>query len=361
MTAIVLAVMLLAPPSPESTTPRPRAEALDATAAARFAALALDCVAREYPNKIAHVLSGRRRRASAAPLTPAFYGCYDWHSAVHGHWLLARLARTLPERALRRAGARGPGPEPHPRQHRGRGRLHPRQGPHDLRAALRPGLAPPARGRAAGVGRRRRRAPGPPRSRRSRRKRRCGSSSGCPKLSRPIRVGEHDQTAFAFGLVLDWARSGGAGRARATSSRHAPATSTSADRDCPMRLRALRAGLRLALPGRGGPHAAAPARAALRDLAVRLPARRSRRDPAPAWLAPAVVTDPDRPQARAPRRPEPQPRVDARGDRLRAPARRSPPARAARRVARASARPAWRRSRARTTRAATGWAPSPCT
>ena len=33
-------------------------------------------------------------------LTPAFFGCYDWHSAVHGHWLLARLARTFPEAAF---------------------------------------------------------------------------------------------------------------------------------------------------------------------------------------------------------------------------------------------------------------------
>jgi hypothetical protein len=70
---------------------------LDASMAARFARLALDCVLREYPNKIAHTL---RSDADVAPpriLTPAFYGCYDWHSAVHGHWLLARLSRMFPE------------------------------------------------------------------------------------------------------------------------------------------------------------------------------------------------------------------------------------------------------------------------
>ena len=55
--------------------------------------LALDCVHREYPNKIAHVLSGGGDVKPPRALTPAFYGCYDWHSAVHGHWLLARLAR----------------------------------------------------------------------------------------------------------------------------------------------------------------------------------------------------------------------------------------------------------------------------
>ena len=73
------------------------AQELDISFAERFGALALDCVGREYPNKIAHVL---RSDADARPpreLTPAFFGCYDWHSAVHGHWLLARLARSLPD------------------------------------------------------------------------------------------------------------------------------------------------------------------------------------------------------------------------------------------------------------------------
>ena len=60
---------------------------------ARFARLALDCVGREYPNKIAHVMQGDADALPPRRLTPAFFGCYDWHSAVHGHWLLARLAR----------------------------------------------------------------------------------------------------------------------------------------------------------------------------------------------------------------------------------------------------------------------------
>lgn len=59
----------------------------------RFALLALSCVHREYPNKIAHVLSSDADVRSPRQLTPAFYGCFDWHSAVHGHWLLTRLAR----------------------------------------------------------------------------------------------------------------------------------------------------------------------------------------------------------------------------------------------------------------------------
>ena len=69
---------------------------IDAAFAERFGGLALDCVHREYPNKIAHVLAGDRDVRPPRELTPAFYGCYDWHSAVHGHWLLVRLARTFP-------------------------------------------------------------------------------------------------------------------------------------------------------------------------------------------------------------------------------------------------------------------------
>src|SRR5437764_15409480 len=68
----------------------------DEKAAERFANLALACVHKEYPNKIAHNLSSDKDVAPPRKLTPAFYGCYDWHSSVHGHWLLARLARTFP-------------------------------------------------------------------------------------------------------------------------------------------------------------------------------------------------------------------------------------------------------------------------
>ena len=46
-----------------------------------------------YPNKIAHVLNSDADVKAPHELTPAFYGCYDWHSSVHGHWLLARVAR----------------------------------------------------------------------------------------------------------------------------------------------------------------------------------------------------------------------------------------------------------------------------
>src|SRR5499426_79699 len=69
----------------------------DVLQAGRFARLALDCVHKEYPNKIAHVLNSDADVKPPRELTPAFYGCYDWHSSVHGHWLLARLARLFPD------------------------------------------------------------------------------------------------------------------------------------------------------------------------------------------------------------------------------------------------------------------------
>ena len=53
----------------------------------RFAELALECVHQEYPNKISHVLSSDQDIGSPRELTPVFYGCFDWHSSVHGHWL----------------------------------------------------------------------------------------------------------------------------------------------------------------------------------------------------------------------------------------------------------------------------------
>ena len=73
------------------------ATTLDAPTAGRFAKLALECVHREYPTKIAHLLNSAADAKTARELTPAFYGCFDWHSAVHGHWLLARLARQFPK------------------------------------------------------------------------------------------------------------------------------------------------------------------------------------------------------------------------------------------------------------------------
>ncbi|MEP2101194.1 MAG: DUF2891 domain-containing protein [Parasphingorhabdus sp.] len=56
-----------------------------------YARIALDCVNKQYPNKISHVMSSASDVQEPVRLTPVFYGCFDWHSAVHGHWLLTRL------------------------------------------------------------------------------------------------------------------------------------------------------------------------------------------------------------------------------------------------------------------------------
>lgn len=65
-------------------------------AADRFAALALKCVRQEYPNKLDHVMNGAGEVKSPKALHPAFYGCFDWHSSVHGHWMLVKLLREHP-------------------------------------------------------------------------------------------------------------------------------------------------------------------------------------------------------------------------------------------------------------------------
>lgn len=62
----------------------------------RFAALALACVRREYPNKLDHVMNGAGEVQAPKALHPAFYGCFDWHSSVHGHWMLVKLLRDHP-------------------------------------------------------------------------------------------------------------------------------------------------------------------------------------------------------------------------------------------------------------------------
>ena len=70
---------------------------LDREQASHYAGLVLKCVHREYPNYIQHDMSGERDVQPPHVLHPAFYGCLDWHSSVHGHWLLARLLRLYPD------------------------------------------------------------------------------------------------------------------------------------------------------------------------------------------------------------------------------------------------------------------------
>jgi len=70
---------------------------LDAPMAQRFVRAALGHVAREYPHKLDHVLDGVEDARAPRQLHPIFHGSFDWHSCVHGHWLLASLLRSFPD------------------------------------------------------------------------------------------------------------------------------------------------------------------------------------------------------------------------------------------------------------------------
>ena len=187
----------------------------DAAAAQRFAGLALACVHKEYPNKISHSMLSDADVAPPRKLTPAFYGCYDWHSSVHGHWLLVRLLRTFPdapfaaaartaleqsltsanlaqEAAYLNAEGRASFERPYGlawllqlgqelrewEKTRSASKNVADPLPAQLAANLRP-LEQAAAGRL---------------------------KTWLPKLSYPVRSGEHSQTAFAMGLMIDYAR-----------------------------------------------------------------------------------------------------------------------------------------------------------
>ena len=75
----------------------PSTSTLEVATATRFANLALKCLHTEYPNHISHTMDSDAAALPPHVLTPAFYGCLDWHSDVHGHWLLVRLLRLYPQ------------------------------------------------------------------------------------------------------------------------------------------------------------------------------------------------------------------------------------------------------------------------
>jgi hypothetical protein len=177
----------------------------DAKAAERFAKLALACVHKEYPNKIAHVLNSDADVAPPRKLTPAFCGCYDWHSSVHGHWLLVRLVRTFPDApfagAARDALKQSLSAENLKQEAayiRGEGRSS-FERPYGLSwllqlcAELREWDDQQAREWLANLK--------PLEDAAVER-----LTTWLPKLSHPVRVGEHDQTAFGLGLTFDYAR-----------------------------------------------------------------------------------------------------------------------------------------------------------
>jgi len=182
----------------------------DQAQAARFARLALDCIHKEYPNKIAHSLNSDADVKPPRELTPAFYGCYDWHSSVHGHWLLVRLIRLFPQApfaAEAREAVAQSLTDAHIAQEvkylndPGRNTFERPYGlawPLQLAAELHESDDPQLREWAATL-----------------RPLELASvariSSWLPKLAWPIRVGEHNNTAFGLGLMLDYARIAGNG------------------------------------------------------------------------------------------------------------------------------------------------------
>ncbi len=65
--------------------------------AEHLASLAFHCIQTEYPNKLGHVIADASQVRTPYDLHPAFYGCFDWHSSVHGHWMLVKLLKLFPE------------------------------------------------------------------------------------------------------------------------------------------------------------------------------------------------------------------------------------------------------------------------
>jgi hypothetical protein len=207
-------------------------DSLDPAIAARFAALALKCVHQEYPNKISHTLGGDSDVRPPRELFPAFHGCYDWHSAVHGHWLLVRLVRQFPEATFASAArvaltrsltSRKIAGEVAYLQRTGRDSFERPYGLAwllKLAAELRSWDDEQARQWAANLA--------PLELEAAARIKRW-----LPDLHYPIRIGEHDQTAFSFGLIWDWAGvAGDTGMRRlltdASQRFYLP------DRDCPL-------------------------------------------------------------------------------------------------------------------------------
>lgn len=232
MRLIIALLPLLAAAPPLNAAAVEPVTRLAPDAAARFAQLALDCVQREYPNKISHVLASDADVRSPRALTPVFYGCFDWHSDVHGHWLLTRLARLYPDapfagpaRAVLARGLTPAGIAAEVAYLDGPGRAS-FERPYGLAwllalaAELRAWddedahvwsatLAPLERAAAERL------------------------SAWLPKLAYPIRTGEHNQTAFAFGLVWDWAIATG-DSAMQTLLREKAEAFYRHDRNCPV-------------------------------------------------------------------------------------------------------------------------------
>jgi len=181
-----------------------RAEGLDQAAAGRFANLALTCLHQEYPNHMSLMLNSEADAKPPHLHYPAFYGCLDWHSDVHGHWLLVRLLRLYPDAPFaaqaRAEIARSLTPENIAAEvaymtQPGRASFERPYGLGwllKLAAELRQWNDPQAKEWSVTLA--------PLETEVARR-----IKTWVPKLSYPIRIGEHAQTAFSFGQIWDWA------------------------------------------------------------------------------------------------------------------------------------------------------------
>lgn len=198
----------------------------------RFAELALACVHQEYPNHISHSLQSDEDVAPPRELTPVFYGCLDWHSSVHGHWLLARLARQYPEsqyaqparaalaQSLTKENLHAETAYVSAKGRRSFERPYGIAWLLQLAAELEEWDDPQAADwresirplEAALVAR---------------------LTDWLPNLTYPVRSGTHSQTAFALGLALDWARITGSEVFEALVVERATALYGN-DQDCPI-------------------------------------------------------------------------------------------------------------------------------
>jgi hypothetical protein len=205
MKRVLCLLFLLWSVSEAGAQERPNTPMFDIKTAERFANLALACVHKEYPNHISHTLNSDADVAPPRRLTPAFYGCYDWHSSVHGHWLLVRLLRTFPDapfvpaaRDALRQSLTADNLLQEATYLRGAGRTS-FERPYglawllQLAAELREWDDPQSKEMAANL-------------RPLEQVVLERLNTWLPKLSNPVRIGEHDQTAFALGLMLDYAR-----------------------------------------------------------------------------------------------------------------------------------------------------------
>ena len=65
--------------------------------AVKLSVLPLQCIHQEYPNKLSQVITGDEDLKPPRELHPCFYGCFDWHSSVHGHWSLVKMVKAFPD------------------------------------------------------------------------------------------------------------------------------------------------------------------------------------------------------------------------------------------------------------------------